>query len=66
MLRQQAQESAEVLWWDRNGYCLLYKRLHRAVFVVPTSGEVSIRIDGEALRTLLAGEPRKQVAQLST
>jgi transposase len=19
---------AEVLWWDANGYCLLYKRLH--------------------------------------
>ena len=23
---------AKVLWWDRNGYCLLYKRLHRALF----------------------------------
>jgi transposase len=22
----------KVLWWDRNGYCLLYKRLHRAFF----------------------------------
>ncbi|MGD9713885.1 MAG: IS66 family insertion sequence element accessory protein TnpB, partial [Thermomicrobiales bacterium] len=28
---------AKVLWWDRNGYCLLYKRLHRALFQMPTS-----------------------------
>lgn len=25
----------KVLWWDRNGYCLLYKRLHRALFRPP-------------------------------
>ena len=22
----------KVLWWDGNGFCLLYKRLHRALF----------------------------------
>ena len=48
---------AKVLWWDRNGYCLLYKRLHRALFQVPRSndGSPSIRIDGAALAQLLAG-----------
>ena len=25
----------KVLWWDRNGLCLLYKRLHQAVFELP-------------------------------
>jgi transposase len=25
----------KVLWWDRNGYCVLYKRLHRALFRLP-------------------------------
>jgi transposase len=25
----------KVLWFDRTGYCLLYKRLHRAVFDLP-------------------------------
>ena len=24
----------KVLWFDRNGYCILYKRLHRARFPV--------------------------------
>jgi len=47
----------KVLWWDRNGYCLLYKRLHRAVFEIPPAldGTTVIRIDGAALATLLAG-----------
>lgn len=47
----------KVLWWDRNGFCILQKRLHRALFVVP-DGEVvgeSVRIDSGALAQLLAG-----------
>lgn len=47
----------KVLWWDRNGYCLLYKRLHRALFAVPDGEESKggVRIDGAALAQLLAG-----------
>lgn len=54
----------KVLWWDRNGFCLLQKRLHRALFVVPqgeAAGSHAMRIDGAALAQLLAGvahEPR--------
>jgi transposase len=56
----------KVLWWERNGYCLLYKRLHQALFVVPPSngGErPAVEIDGAALAQLLGGvacEKRKQ------
>ena len=47
----------KVLWFDRNGYCLLYKRLHRAVFVLPVgaAGAPTVRIDGAALARVLAG-----------
>ena len=48
----------KVLWWDRNGYCLLYKRLHRALFAVPGRGESAlpaVQIDSAALAQLLAG-----------
>jgi transposase len=49
----------KVLWFERNGYCILYKRLHRAVFEVPTaSGAASVHIDSAALAKLLAGVPR--------
>lgn len=50
----------KVLWWDCNGYCLLYKRLHRAVFVVPAGDGVSVKIDGAQLRQLLSGVPRER------
>lgn len=53
----------KALWWDRNGYCLLYKRLHQAIFVLPpaTSGEApKVRIDARALGRLLAGVPRER------
>jgi transposase len=51
----------KALWWDRNGYCLLCKRLHRANFVVPcaTGAGASVRINGEALAELLAGVARE-------
>jgi transposase len=48
----------KVMWWDRNGYCLLYKRLHRALFRLPDAGGAAgpaLRIDGAALAQLLAG-----------
>ena len=51
----------KVLWWDRNGYCLLYKRLHRALFVLPRDAPkvgATMRLDAEALATLLAGVDR--------
>jgi transposase len=54
----------KILWWDRNGFCLLAKRLHRALFVMPAGeavGAAAVRIDGGALAQLLAGvahEPR--------
>jgi transposase len=48
----------KILWWDRNGYCLLAKRLHRSLFRIPETGEVSgsaLSINSVALAQLLAG-----------
>ncbi len=56
----------KVLWWDRNGYCLLYKRLHRALFRVPTDAArvgAAMQIDAEALAALLAGVEKKSSAR---
>ncbi len=53
----------KVLWWDQNGYCLLYKRLHRALFVVPKRDDgqgPAVQIDGAALAQLLAGVEREE------
>jgi transposase len=49
----------KALWFDSNGYCLLYKRLHRAVFELPSaSGGASVQLNAAQLATLLRGSPR--------
>lgn len=52
------RDRLKALWWDRNGYCILYKRFHEAVFEVPVANEAgtfAVRIDGQKLGELLAG-----------
>jgi transposase len=58
----------KVLWFDRNGYCLLAKRLHRAFFVAPEAeeGAASVRIDAAALDQLLSGVAREEKRRAST
>jgi transposase len=52
----------KVLWFERNGMCLLYKRLHQARFELPSagSGSASVHIDAQALAKLLAGVPKEE------
>jgi transposase len=47
----------KILWWDRNGYCLLYKRLHGARISAPKLGssQVKVDLDGAQLAALLRG-----------
>jgi transposase len=33
----------KVLWYDQNGFCILYKRLHRARFEMPASRTIDAR-----------------------
>ena len=58
----------KVLWWDRNGFCLLAKRLHQALFRMPR-GEAAgsaLRIDEVALAELLAGVARHETIRQRT
>jgi transposase len=46
----------KVLWLDGHGYCLLYKRLHGARFVLPRrDGDVPASLDVQELAVLLQG-----------
>ncbi len=51
----------KALWFDSNGYCLLYKRLHRAVFELPAASgaSLSVQIDARRLAELLRGSTRE-------
>jgi len=45
----------KVLWFDRNGFCILYKRLHRARFELPESRTIDARTLGVILRGIDSG-----------
>ena len=48
----------KVLWFDHNGYCILYKRLHAALFELPdatASDRPLVAINAGALATILRG-----------
>ena len=40
----------KVLWFDRNAFCILYKRLHGAKFVLPDKRVIDARVLSEVLR----------------
>lgn len=62
----RAADRAKILWWDRTGFCVLYKRLERGTFRVPrplTPDSNSVQIEAEELAKLLEGttlSPLKQ------
>ncbi len=55
VFRNRSAERVKILWWDRDGYALYYKRLERGTFQFPPVGEKSIAIGSEQLVKLLSG-----------
>jgi transposase len=53
----RAASRLKILWFDRNGLCLLYKRFHQARFELPAAarGQHTLHIDAAALAALLTG-----------
>lgn len=55
VFRNRSAERVKILWWDRNGYAIYYKRLERGTFQFPAVGERSLSIDSRQLIKLLSG-----------
>lgn len=54
----KAGNRLKAIWWDRTGYCLLYKRLERGVFRFPSAvrpGDASVAIDSAEFAKILEG-----------
>lgn len=45
----------KILYWDRDGFCIWYKRLECGVFELPTRGPEGIELDHKQLSRLLGG-----------
>jgi len=55
VFRNKRGHLVKILWWDRDGLAIYYKRLERGEFQFPQSNKPSFEIDCEQLLRLLSG-----------
>jgi transposase len=61
VFRGKRGDRAKILYWDRDGYALWYKRLEKGVFRFPKSDQGSAEIESAELAMLLEGIDFTQV-----
>ena len=55
VFRNKNAQRTKILWWDKDGLAIYYKRLERGTFQFPSSDEKSVAISSGELLRLLAG-----------
>jgi transposase len=55
VFRNKSGVRLKILWWDRDGLTIYYKRLERGVFRFPSSQESAVAVEREQLLRLLSG-----------
>lgn len=55
VFRNKNSQLVKILWWDRDGLAIYYKRLERGEFQFPKGNTPSIEITREQLVRLLSG-----------
>jgi transposase len=55
VFRNKGGHLVKILWWDRDGLAIYYKRLERGTFQFPRSNETAIEITCDGLLRLLSG-----------
>ena len=55
LFRGRGGDRIKILWWDRNGLCIWYKRLEKGRYKWPSSDEQSIEMTALDLSLLLDG-----------
>jgi len=55
VFRNKNTQRAKILWWDKDGLAIYYKRLERGTFQFPSAGEQAVAISSAQLMRLLAG-----------
>jgi transposase len=55
VFRNRGGHLLKILWWDRQGLAIFYKRLEHAAFRWPRAGETAVEITPAQLLRLLSG-----------
>jgi len=58
VFRNRSSQRVKVLWWDKNGLAIYYKRLDKGTFAFPApvaAGDKALAISAADLANLLAG-----------
>lgn len=55
VFRNKSAQRVKILWWDRDGLAIYYKRLERGAFQFPRSGATAVEITRDQLLRLLSG-----------
>ena len=55
VFRNRSAQRVKILWYDRDGLALYYKRLDRGAFQFPAGDEKAVAIDSGQLLRLLSG-----------
>ena len=55
IFRDRSGKKIKMLWWDRNGFWLFYKRMEKGKLLFPASHEVAMGLSRDQLSWLLSG-----------
>jgi len=63
LFRSRRGEAVKLLWWDRSGFVIWYKRLQKNTFRFPKATEGRLEIDARDLMMILEGLEYKDVTK---
>jgi transposase len=55
LFRNRTRNKLKMLWWDRNGFWLFYRRLEKGRFIFPPFCEGALELSRDQLSWLLSG-----------
>lgn len=64
LFRNRTSNKIKILWWDRNGFWLCYKRLEKGKFKFPGVTDATLEMSKEQLGWLLSGLDFQKYSEL--
>lgn len=55
LFRDRTGKKIKILWWDRNGFWLFYKRMEKGKLIFPKSNDTVMTLTRDQLSWLLSG-----------